>query len=211
MSRIAKGRLWVVAAPSGGGKTSLVEAAIAEMAHVVRSISFTTRPQRVGEIEGKDYCFVDKTEFERLIVDKQMLEYETVFGHYYGTSLTFIETHLMAGRDVILTIDWQGSRHVKKTVSDSKGIFILPPDIKTLKERLRARGQDDEKTIATRMAEAKAQISHHDEFDYVIINDHFERALHELITILQSDRLCYHRQALAHAHLIAKLLRQPNA
>lgn len=202
----AKGRLWVVAAPSGGGKTSLVEAAIAKMDNIVRSVSFTTREQRVGEIDGHDYVFVDKEKFEQLIVEKKMLEYETVFDYYYGTSLEFINTHLNAGKDVILTIDWQGSRHVKKTVPKSKGIFILPPEISALEERLRNRGQDNDDIIARRMAEAKEQASHYDEFDYLIFNDNFEQALTEIITIFTADRLRRKRQEVVHANLIAALL-----
>lgn len=203
---VAKGRLWIVAAPSGGGKTSLVEAAIAKLGNVVRSVSFTTRLQRAGEIDGKDYVFVDKPTFEKLIVDKKMLEYETVFDHYYGTSLAFINEHLDNGKDVILTIDWQGSRHVRKSVPDSKGIFILPPRIEVLEERLRNRGQDSDDIIARRMAEAQAQASHYDEFDYLIINDNFEQALAELMTILTADRLSCARQSLKHSTLIDGLL-----
>lgn len=206
MTNSAKGRLWIVAAPSGGGKTSLVEAAIAKMDNIVRSVSFTTRTKRIGEIDGQDYCFVDKAEFERLIVNKEMLEYETVFDHYYGTSLSFINTHLDHGKDVVLTIDWQGSRHVRQTVPESKGVFILPPKICVLEERLRNRGQDDKTIIARRMAEAKAQASHYDEFDYLIINDDFEKALAELMTVFEADRLCRHRQAINHADLISNLL-----
>lgn len=205
MNHIAKGRLWIVAAPSGGGKTSLVEAAVAKMDNVIRSVSFTTREQRVGEVDGQDYCFVDKAEFERLIVEKAMLEYETVFDNYYGTSLAFIEKHLVAGTDVILTIDWQGSRHVRKTVSSCKGIFILPPRIAVLEERLRHRGQDDETIIARRMADAKEQASHYNEFDYLLINDCFEQALAELITILSADRLRRHRQEITHRDLLESL------
>lgn len=206
MGQVAKGRLWIVAAPSGGGKTSLVEAAIAKMDGVVRSVSFTTREQRVGEIDGQDYCFVDKAKFEQLIVEKAMLEYEKVFDNYYGTSLAFIEGHLLEGRDVILTIDWQGSRHVRKIVPDSKGVFILPPKIDALEERLRNRGQDNEDIISRRMAEAKEQASHYDEFDYLIINDDFEEALDELMTILKADRLRRHRQEVVQQGLIAELL-----
>lgn len=208
MKNIAKGRLWIVAAPSGGGKTSLVEAAIAKLPDLIRSVSFTTRERRVGEIHGRDYVFVSKDEFERLIVDKKMLEYETVFDNYYGTSLAFINEHLNAGKDVVLTIDWQGSRHVRKSVPDSKGIFILPPRIEVLEERLRNRGQDDESIIARRMAEAQAQASHYDEFDYLIINDHFEQALAEILTIFQSDRLRRERQAVTHKALITLLLHE---
>ncbi|PIE45530.1 MAG: guanylate kinase [Gammaproteobacteria bacterium] len=202
----AKGRLWVVAAPSGGGKTSLVEAAIEKMDDIVRSVSFTTREKRIGEIDGRDYVFVDKAEFERLIVEKKMLEYETVFDHYYGTSLDFINRYLNDGEDVILTIDWQGSRHVRKIVPDSKGVFILPPQIGVLEERLRNRGQDNEAVIARRMTEAKEQMSHYKEFDYLIINDDFDVALNELMTILTADRLLRERREVREASIINKLL-----
>lgn len=200
------GQLWIVAAPSGGGKTSLVEAMVDKIDQVVRSISFTTREKRLGEVNGKDYFFVDKAHFERLIAEKTMLEYEVVFEHYYGTSLAFINQHLKMGTDVILTIDWQGSRRVRKTLPDSQGIFILPPQIAVLEERLRNRGQDDETIIVKRMAQAKAQASHYDEFDYLIINDDFERALDELITIVRANRLRRVRQAEKHAQLIQTLL-----
>lgn len=206
MTRIPKGRLWIVAAPSGGGKTSLVESAIAKMDNLVRSVSFTTRQKRVGEIDGQDYVFVDKVTFEQLIVEKKMLEYETVFDNYYGTSLAFINEHLDAGRDVVLTIDWQGSRYVRKVVPDSKGVFILPPEIAVLESRLRNRGQDDEAIIERRMSEAKEQASHYDEFDYLIINDDFEKALAEIVTIFSADRLRRERQEQRHADLIASLL-----
>ncbi len=202
----AKGRLWIVAAPSGGGKTSLVESAVEKMTDLVRSVSFTTREKRVGENDGTDYVFVDKETFERLIVEKKMLEYETVFDNYYGTSLAFINEHLVAGRDVVLTIDWQGSRHVRKIVPESKGIFILPPNIEALEERLQSRGQDNEEIIAKRMAQAKEQASHYDEFDYLIINDDFDKALEELMTIFSADRLRRHRQAINHADLIESML-----
>ncbi len=195
-SAVAKGRLWIVAAPSGGGKTSLVESAVEKMPNLVRSISFTTREKRVGEIDGKDYVFVDKAAFERLIVEKKMLEYETVFDNYYGTSLSFINEHLLAGRDVVLTIDWQGSRHVRKIVPESKG----------LEERLQNRGQDNEEVIAKRMEQAKEQASHYDEFDYLIINDDFDKALNELITIFSAERLRRHRQVINHANLISEIL-----
>ncbi len=206
MKNCAKGRLWIVAAPSGGGKTSLVEAAIEKMPNLVRSISFTTRERRVGEVDGKDYVFVEKQEFERLIVEKKMLEYETVFDNYYGTSLAFINEYLEQGIDVVLTIDWQGSRHVRKTVPESKGIFVLPPRIEALEERLRARGQDNDDVIERRMADAKAQASHYDEFDYLIINDNFEKALSEIMTIFAADRLLRVRQEVAYRDLIATLL-----
>lgn len=204
---IAKGRLWIVAAPSGGGKTSLVEATIEKMDKLIRSVSFTTREKRVGEVDGKDYVFVDTTEFERLIGVSAMLEYEQVFGNYYGTSLEFINKYLTAGTDVVLTIDWQGSRYVRKKVPDSKGIFILPTELSVLEERLQNRGQDDETIIAQRMSEAKEQASHYDEFDYLIINDNFDKALSEMITIFSADRLLREKQAINHAELIRNLLK----
>lgn len=211
MNQTARGRLWIVAAPSGGGKTSLVEAAIDKMDKIVRSVSFTTRKQRVGEIDGKDYVFVDKTAFEQLIREDAMLEYESVFDNYYGTSLAFIEKYLNVGTDVVLTIDWQGSRHVRKKVPDSKGIFILPPEIAVLEERLKNRGQDDAQIIAARMAEAKEQASHYDEFDYLIINDDFEQALAEIVMIFSTDRLQCERQARNHSTLIQNLLKDSHA
>lgn len=203
-----KGRLWIVAAPSGGGKTSLVEAAVAKMDKVVRSVSYTTREQRVGELNGKDYVFVDNTEFEQLIAENAMLEYEKVFNHYYGTSLPFIDKHLKQGKDVILTIDWQGARSVRQKVPESKGIFILPPRLEVLQQRLQNRGQDSQQVIEQRMAQAKAQASHYDEFDYLIINDCFEKALDDLISILTADRLCRPRQTEQQAELIQKLLNE---
>ncbi len=206
MKKIAQGRLWIVAAPSGGGKTSLVEAAVAKMNHIIRSVSFTTRQQRVGEIDGVDYVFVDKAAFKKLIAQNKMLEYEIVFDNYYGTSLDFINAYLEKGDDVILTIDWQGSRHVRKIMPDSKGIFILPPELQTLEQRLSNRGQDNQTIINRRMSEAKEQISHYDEFDYLIINDNFEQALSEIITIFRADRLRRHRQAVIHHALIERLI-----
>ncbi|MGY0399749.1 MAG: guanylate kinase [Ostreibacterium sp.] len=207
MNNGTKGRLWIVAAPSGGGKTSLVDAAVAEMHGIVRSVSFTTRQKRVGEVNGKDYVFVDKSEFEALIIEKKMLEYEKVFEHYYGTSLAFINEHLKTGKDVILAIDWQGSRQVRKMIPNSRGIFILPPRIEVLAARLRHRGQDDEVTIARRMATAKEQISHYDEFDYLIVNDDFEKALSEIMMIFGADRLCRHRQIINYDECIDHLLK----
>ena len=202
MSYHIKGRLWIVAAPSGGGKTSLVEATVSKMQYLLRSISFTTRAKRVGEIDGKDYIFVDKDRFKQLVVDKKMLEYETVFDYYYGTGTEFINDNLNNGRDVVLAIDWKGSRHVRKIMPDSKGIFILPPSLEVLEDRLRNRGQDDEKTIIRRMQEAKMQASHYNEFDYLIINDNFEKALSEMITIFSADRLLRERQKISLSKLI---------
>lgn len=201
-----RGQLWIVASPSGGGKTSLVKAAINELPDLIRSVSFTTREQRVGEVDGKDYVFVEKDKFQSLIEAGEMLEYEEVFGNFYGTSLTFINTHLSAGTDVVLTIDWQGARQVRQLVPESLGVFILPPDIDTLEARLRLRKQDSDEVIAKRMAQAKNHIEHFDEFDYVIINDDFDRALIEMKSCIRAQRLRRVRQVHKHADLIARLL-----
>ncbi len=203
----AKGRLWIVAAPSGGGKTSLVEAAIEKMDNIIRSISFTTREQRVGEVDGKDYIFVNKDKFQELIDNDMMLEYEQVFGNYYGTSIEFVNKYLDDGIDVILTIDWQGSRNVRNKVLDSKGIFILPTAMSVLEKRLNHRGQDDESIIKKRMSEAKEQVSHYNEFDYLIINDDFDKALSEMIAIFSADRLLREKQVINHNKLIDSLLK----
>ncbi len=202
----AKGQLWIVAGPSGGGKTTLVNKAVERMEHIVRSVSFTTRQKRLGEEDGVDYVFVDKEKFEQLIQEKQMLEYEKVFDNYYGTSLAFLNQYLDDGQDVILTIDWQGSRHVRQTVKNTRSIFLVPPSIEVLAQRLHSRDPNDKAIIERRMAEAKEQISHYDEFDYLIVNDDLDKALDEMIIILTADRLRRERQAVTHAQLIDELL-----
>ncbi|MPV86474.1 guanylate kinase [Ostreibacterium oceani] len=206
LNALSTGQLWVVAAPSGGGKTSLVEAAINKLPHLVRSISFTTRPQRPGELDGVDYRFVDLMTFQHLIDSGDMLEYEQVFDNYYGTSSSFINTHLDNGNDVILTIDWQGARQIRQKRPHSKSIFILPPDIAALEKRLSNRGQDNHQIITKRMAQAPEQITHHVEFDYLVINDYFDNALQDIITIIRANRLSQPRQAQQHTELIDKLL-----
>lgn len=203
----AKGQLWVVAAPSGGGKTSLVEAAVAKLNHLVRSVSFTTRPKRPGEIDGQDYNFVSMEAFQALIDDNAMLEYEQVFGNYYGTSLRFINHYLEQGIDVILTIDWQGAKKVRELVPESLGVFILPPTLDTLEARLRHRAQDKEDIINARMAEAKRQVERYVDFDYLIINDKFELALDELSTCIRANRLLRTRQQIKHQKIIDNLLK----
>ncbi len=202
----AKGQLWIVAGPSGGGKTTLVNKAVERMEHIVRSVSFTTRQKRLGEEDGVDYVFVDKEKFEQLIQEKQMLEYEKVFDNYYGTSLAFLNQYLDDGQDVILTIDWQGSRHVRQTVKNTRSIFLVPPSIEVLAQRLHSRDPNDKAIIERRMAEAKEQISHYDEFDYLIVNDDLDKALDEMIIILTADRLRRERQAVTHTQLIDELL-----
>ncbi len=200
-----KARLWIVASPSGGGKTSLVERLIEETPKVIRSISFTTRKQRDGEVDGVDYNFVSKESFQQLIDNNEMLEYEEVFGNYYGTSLSFINKFLDLGNDVILTIDWQGSQQVREKLKNTKSIFIIPPSIEALEKRLNKRGQDSQEIINARMAEAKEQISHYNEFDYLVLNDDFEIAAKELRQIILADRLQVKRQQILRQKLLDNL------
>ncbi len=202
-----KARLWIVASPSGGGKTSLVEAMVSQTNKTIRSISFTTRQQRDGELNGVDYNFVTKAEFELLVDNNEMLEYELVFGNYYGTSLDFINKYLEQGIDVILTIDWQGSQQVRQKVKRTRSIFIIPPTIESLVKRLNKRGQDSKKIVESRMEQAKEQISHYSEFDYLIVNDSFELALAEMKAIILGDRLQIKRQQLLHQKLLTNLLK----
>jgi guanylate kinase len=167
------GRLYVIAAPSGAGKTSLVV-----------SVSYTTRKPRPNEVEGRDYCFVDRAAFERLIADNALLEYAQVYDNFYGTSRERVASVVAAGRDVILEIDWQGARQVRERMPDCASIFILPPSHAVLERRLRDRRTDDETVIARRLREAAAEISHWREFDYVVVNDDFGHALDALDSVV---------------------------
>ncbi|MGD8742517.1 MAG: guanylate kinase [Granulosicoccaceae bacterium] len=180
--------LYIVAAPSGAGKTSLVKALLEVDPHVVVSVSHTTRAMRPGEQDGVDYNFVDVAQFEALVAEHRFLEYAKVFDNYYGTSRDWVETTLAAGKDVILEIDWQGARIVRQAFAEAVGIFILPPSRLALEERLRGRGQDSDEIIARRMQDAKGEISHYDEFDYVVINDIFDEALLDLRAIVTARR-----------------------
>ena len=178
-------QVFVIAAPSGGGKTSLINALIEQDEKLRPSVSHTNRPARPGEEHGKHYFFVDEDEFRSLIEDDAFLEYALVFGDYKGTSRKAVEDQLNDGYDVLLDIDWQGARQVRKSMPDSHSIFILPPSLEVLKERLSRRGQDSEEVITKRMGGARNEISHWDEFDFVIINDDFDEALNNLRSIIQ--------------------------
>jgi guanylate kinase len=181
----AAGTLYIVSAPSGAGKTSLVRALLESTAdNLVLSVSHTTRAPRPGEVDGRDYHFVAVETFRHMIEENAFLEHAQVFDHYYGTARAGIDTQLAQGRDVILEIDWQGARQVRRALPQSIGIFILPPSRATLEERLRARGQDDDAVIARRMRDAMSEISHYGEYDYLVINDVFHTARDELATIL---------------------------
>lgn len=202
------GNLYILSAPSGAGKSSLINALLADLPRneVRLSISHTTRNPRLAEEDGVHYYFTTHAEFEALIEKDHFLEWAEVFGNYYGTSLPMIEKSLEQGVDVFLDIDWQGARQIRQKVPNVKTIFILPPSREELKNRLVGRGQDSEETIAKRMAEAKSEMSHYSEFDYVIVNDDFQQALAELKAILTAERLKLVSQEIRHKALIEQLL-----
>lgn len=197
-------QLFIVSAPSGAGKTSLVRRLLAELPGVDVSVSHTTRGMRDGDVEGKDYFFVDRDTFESMIDSDRFLEYAEVFGNYYGTSVDAVESMLSDGCDVILEIDWQGAEQVRQKL-DVVWIFILPPSRQALLERLRSRGQDSEAVIARRSAEAVAEMKHYHQADYIIVNDDFEQALSELKSVITAHRVTRARQTLKHAGLITSL------
>jgi guanylate kinase len=200
------GTLFVVAAPSGAGKSSLVNAVLAREPGIALSISFTSRAPRPGERHAQHYHFVDKAEFERMIAAGDFFEHALVHGDYKGTARQSVMPQLAAGKDVLLEIDWQGARQVREKVPDSVSVFILPPSRDALQTRMRNRGQDSEETIARRLAAAREEMSHHDEFDYVIVNDHFDAAAAELRSIFVAHRLRRPAQVRRHAALIRDLL-----
>ena len=195
-----------MSAPSGAGKTSLIKALMEQDQRVEVSVSHTTRPQRPGEVEGVNYFYVSTETFHEMREAGAFFESAEVFGHFYGTSLTQLEARLSDGADVILEIDWQGAQQVRKLLPDSAWLFILPPSLEALKSRLQARGQDSEDTIDLRMRAARDEMSHWDEADYLIINDHFDVALEALQALLRSLRLRTGQQQSALQDLIEDLL-----
>lgn len=182
-----KGHLYVVAAPSGGGKTSLVKALVDANENIKVAVSHTTRKQRPDEKDGINYHFVDRADFEEMISKGEFLEYAEVFGNLYGTSMAAINQSLDSGCHLILEIDWQGAAQIRQRMPASRSIFILPPSLETLRERLVGRGQDDEATIAHRMDLAFSEMSHFHEFDYLVVNDDFDVALGEIHVIVVKD------------------------
>ena len=180
-----RGRLFVIAAPSGAGKTSLVRALMEREPGLSFSISYTTRRQRPNEMHGRDYFFVSRDEFDRMAGTGQFLEYATVFGNSYGTARAQVEQSLASGQDLILEIDWQGARQIRSALPECCSIFILPPSRAELERRLRGRGTDTEEVIIRRLGEAADDMAHWREFDYVVVNDVFERALDLLSAIVQ--------------------------
>jgi len=200
------GSLFIVAAPSGAGKTSLVRALVDSVENVVVSVSTTTRAARPGEIDGVDYHFVDVATFEGLIGAGRFLEHARVFDNYYGTSEETVRSRLERGLDVILEIDWQGAQQVRQRLPDCCSVFILPPSRQVLENRLRARGQDGEALIARRMRDAVSEMSHYHEFDYLVINDDFDQALVELQSIFTARRQETRIQQSRHRELLQRLL-----
>lgn len=200
------GTLFIVAAPSGGGKTSLVKALVHSIDSIDVSISHTTRPKRPNEQHGVDYFFIDNAAFLAMIAAGAFLEHACVFHHYYGTSFEQIESRLQAGIDVVLDIDWQGAEQIQKQMPHSVSIFIIPPSINALQERLQGRGQDDEAIIQYRMQQAQDEISHYTSFDYLIVNDAFDTAARELQSIILTHRLSMSKQSVHQRALLASLL-----
>ena len=200
------GTLYIIAAPSGGGKSSLVAGLLKATPQLEISVSHTTRAMRPGEQDGVDYHFVNQATFDTLHYANTFLEHAEVFGHCYGTSRTWVLQRLQAGVDVILEIDWQGARQIRQSMPDTVSIFILPPSRAVLEQRLRARGQDSDEVIARRMHAAVDEMAHYDEFDYLVLNDNFDTALSDLQSILHAKRLCRPPQTLKLKGLLADLL-----
>lgn len=200
------GTLFVVSAPSGAGKTSLVKALVSSTPALCVSVSHTTRPQRPKEENGINYHFTSKDEFNAMLDRNEFLEHAEVFGNHYGTASASVQTELNAGRDVVLEIDWQGANQVRRLRPDAVSIFILPPSKDVLKSRLERRGQDSSDVIDYRMNQAEEQLSHYIEFDFIVINDDFDTALSELKAIILSERLRTARQCEKHNNLLTSLL-----
>ncbi|MGQ9660007.1 MAG: guanylate kinase [Thermochromatium sp.] len=194
-----RGLLFIVSAPSGAGKTSLVKALVERDPGLMLSVSCTTRPARAGEQDGVHYHFLDRERFEREIEAGAFLEYAQVFGHLYGTRAGDVCRCLDAGRDILLEIDWQGARQVRERFPEAIGVFVLPPSIEELERRLRGRGTDSDEVITHRMAEARNELAHFAEYSYLVVNDRFETALAALAAIVTAERqrLAYQRPRLA--------------
>ena len=203
---MTKGTLFVISAASGAGKTSLVKAVLQQVSGIEVSVSHTTRAPREGEVDGVDYHFVDKEIFEGMVEAGEFIESATVFGNMYGTSQQHLQEQLLKGSDDILEIDWQGAKQIRQLMNDCRTIYIVPPSIIALRERLTSRGQDDESVISKRMREAISEMSHYVEFDYLIINDDFDEARDNLAAIIKGNRMLHEHQQQKHAELLSKLL-----
>lgn len=206
---MAKGTLYIVSAPSGAGKSSLVNALIKRLSYVFLSISHTTRPMRPGEEQGEHYHFVSVDDFQAMVGQGDFLEHAQVFDNYYGTSKSYVERELDKGHDVILEIDWQGARQVRRLMPEAQGIFILPPSLHSLQERLEKRAQDSADVIARRMRDAISEMSHYSEYDFLIINDDFYKALDDFCSVFIAQRMRTPMQVRMQEGLIQGLLTQP--
>lgn len=201
-----RGNIFVVSAPSGGGKTSLVNGLLEQVDNLKLSISYTTREKRAGEEHEKNYYFVDENEFTSMIAAGKFLEHALVFGNYYGTAKQRVVEALEQGLDVILEIDWQGAKQIKDNFPRAWLIFVLPPGLDTLRERLENRGSDDAPTIQRRLDDATHEMSQYKLFDYLVVNDNFEQALTQIITIVEATRLRRIRRELELSELLHKLI-----
>jgi guanylate kinase len=201
-----RGTLYIVAAPSGAGKSSIVNAVLARDPNICLSISFTSRQPRPGERHAEHYHFVSAAEFEAMVAAGDFFEHALVHGDWKGTARQSVEPQLAAGKDVLLEIDWQGARQVRAKVPDSVSVFILPPSREALEQRMRTRAQDSEETIRQRLDAARDEMSHYTEFDYVIVNEHFNAAVDDMCAIFTASRLRREPQVARHARLITQLL-----
>ncbi len=202
------GTLFIFSAPSGAGKTSLVRTLLETTGYIGVSVSHTTRAPRPGEASGKDYHFVSVDDFQAMVSRGAFLEHAQVFDNFYGTSQEWVESELSAGRDVILEIDWQGAEQVRRLMPDTVSVFIAPPSIAALRERLQKRGQDNEEIIERRMRDARNEMSHYGEYDYLIINDDFNNTVEELRAIIIARRHRLAAQQERHKHTLENLLRE---
>ncbi len=203
---MSQGNLFIVSAPSGAGKSSLVKALLENDPSIRLSISCTTRSPRPGEIDGVHYHFLDVAEFQARLGRGEFLESAEVYGNYYGTSQPWIEAEMAAGRDILLEIDWQGAAQVRRLMPAAESIFILPPSLDELRRRLEGRGTDSAEVVARRMAAAREDMSHAPSFDYLVINDRFDDALADLLAITRARRLRMQAQLVRHASLLDGLM-----
>jgi guanylate kinase len=200
------GKLFIIAAPSGGGKTSLIRGLLELDTKLALSVSHTTRPVRPREKDGQHYHFVSVEEYKQMVANGEFVEHAQVFDHFYGTSHAAVNTKLVRGLDVLLDIDWQGARQVRSGFPDCCSIFIIPPSLEALRKRLTKRGQDSASTIERRMRDAQAEISHWAEFDHVVVNDVFDKALEELLGIINDHRQQKKREVDDATQRLAQLL-----
>ncbi len=203
---MTKGTLYVISAASGAGKTTLVSAVVDRLSDLTVSVSHTTRAPREGEVDGVNYHFVDKKTFTEMVEKGDFFESAIVFGNMYGTSRQHIQEQLQTGKDVILEIDWQGARQIRQQMQDCKSVYIVPPSIAALRQRLTSRGQDDEAVIEQRMREAVSEMSHYAEFEYLVVNDDFAVASENLAAIILGERMLLKHQQLKYTDMLSQLL-----